>query len=97
MVGEIFTGMKLLEEAFVTCGKGGKWFGGDEVGYVDIVFGSFLAWFRVTEKLSGLNILDGEKFPQLTDWADRFCAEESVKGVMPETDKLQEFAVATRG
>ena len=88
--------MKLLEEAFVTCGKGGKWFGGDEVGYVDIVFGSFLAWFRVTDKMSGRKILDGEKLPQLTDWADRFCAEEAVKGVMPETDKLLEFAAAMR-
>ncbi|CAA7395315.1 unnamed protein product [Spirodela intermedia] len=42
--------------------------------------------------MSGLKILDGDKFPQLAAWADRFCAEEAVKGVMPETDKLAEFA-----
>ncbi|CAA6659034.1 unnamed protein product [Spirodela intermedia] len=88
----IFAGVQLLEEAFQTCGKGGNWFGGDNVGYVDITLGSYLAWIRVTEKMSGLKILDGDKFPQLAAWADRFCAEEAVKGVMPETDKLAEFA-----
>ncbi|CAA7395322.1 unnamed protein product [Spirodela intermedia] len=72
----IFAGVQLLEEAFQTCGKGGNWFGGDNVGY----------------KMSGLKILDGDKFPQLAAWAHRFCAEEAVKGVMPETDKLAEFA-----
>ncbi|CAA7395318.1 unnamed protein product [Spirodela intermedia] len=89
-----FAGVQLLEEAFQTCGKGGNWFGGDALGYLDIALGSYLAWIRVTEKMSGLKILDGDKFPQLTAWADRFCAEEAVKGVMPETDKLLEFAAA---
>ncbi|CAA6659027.1 unnamed protein product [Spirodela intermedia] len=88
---QIFAGAKLLEEAFQTCGKGGKWFGGDAVGYVDIVLGSCLGWIRVTEKMSGLKILDGDKFPQLAAWADRVCAEEAVKSVMPEIDKMLEF------
>ncbi|XP_078433271.1 glutathione S-transferase U17-like [Wolffia australiana] len=89
---KIHVGMKLMEEAFKTCSEGGKWFGGDSLGYLDIALGCFLAWIRVTEEIFGLTILDETKCPQLSAWAVRFCAEEAVKEVMPETDKLAEFA-----
>lgn len=91
---QFIAGMEVMEEAFGTCSNGGKWFGGDALGYLDIALGCFLAWTRVTERLFGLKILDGDKLPRLTTWADRFCAHEAVKGVMPETDKLEEFAKA---
>ncbi|XP_078429876.1 glutathione S-transferase U17-like [Wolffia australiana] len=97
LLGRVFEGVKLLEEALRTCGKGGKWFGGDAVGYVDIILGSFLGWIRVVDKLWGVKVLDGDKFPSLVEWADAFCEEEEVKSVMPETEKLMEFAIARFG
>ena len=57
-----------------------------------MVMGSSLGWIHAIEKIFGIKILDGEKFPLLTDWADRFCNEDAVKEVMPETYKLVEFA-----
>lgn len=81
-----------LEEAFGKCSKGKPFFGGDQIGYVDIALGCFLAWLRVTEKMNGVKLLDQAKTPGLVKWAERFCEDPAVKGVMPETDKLAEFA-----
>ena len=92
VVDEVVEGLVLLEEAFVKCSKGKPFFGGDQIGYLDIAFGCFLAWLRVTEKLNGITLLDEAKTPGLVKWADRFCQHPAVNGVMPETEKLAEFA-----
>lgn len=82
----------LLEDAFVKCSKGQSFFGGHKIGYLDIAFGSFLAWLRVTEKMNHVSLLDETKTPGLSKWADDFCSDAAVKDVMPETDKLADVA-----
>ena len=82
----------LLEEAHAKCSKGKAFFGGDHIGFVDIAFGSVLGWIRVTEKLNEVKLLDEAHTPGLVKWAEKFCADPAVKDVMPETDKLAEFA-----
>ena len=82
----------LLEDAFVKCSKGKPFFGGSQIGFLDIAFGSYLGWLRVTEKMNEVKLLDEVKTPGLFKWAERFCADAAVKDVMPETDKLAEFA-----
>jgi glutathione S-transferase len=84
----------LLEEAFGKCSKGKAFFGGDGIGFLDIAFGCFLGWLRATEKMIGLKLLDEAKTPGLVKWADRFCADGAVKGVMLEPEKLVEFSMA---
>ncbi|XP_059655935.1 glutathione S-transferase U17-like [Cornus florida] len=83
----------LLEDAFVKCSKGKDFFGGDCVGYLDIAFGCFLGWLRVTEKMNQMKLLDESTTPRLVKWADKFCSAAVVKDVMPETDKLVEFKI----
>ncbi len=39
-----------------------------------------------------MKLLDEAKTPGLVKWAERFCADGAVKGVMPETEKLVEFS-----
>ncbi|KAA8529486.1 hypothetical protein F0562_033715 [Nyssa sinensis] len=85
-------GLVLLENAFVKCSKGKNFFSGDQVGYLDITLGCFLGWLRVTEKMNNVKLLDEAKTPGLDKWADRFCSDVAVKDVMPETEKLIEFA-----
>ncbi|KAL9240895.1 hypothetical protein vseg_015064 [Gypsophila vaccaria] len=85
-------GLVLLEEAFVKLSNGKSFFGGDNIGFVDIAFGSYLGWLRVSEKMYNTKFLDESTTPKLVTWADNFCAHEAVQGVMPETDKLAEFA-----
>ncbi|XP_042496733.1 glutathione S-transferase U17-like [Macadamia integrifolia] len=91
-VGQVKDGMVLLEEAFHKCNKGKGFFGGHMIGYLDIAFGCFLGWIKVSEKLNGLKLLDEAKTPGLVGWAERFCLDPAVKEVMPETEKLAEFA-----
>jgi glutathione S-transferase len=92
LVEQVGEGLALLEEAFGKCSKGKAFFGGDGIGFLDIAFGCFLGWLRVTEKMYAVELLDEAKTPGLVKWADRFCADGAVKGVMPETEKLMEFA-----
>lgn len=82
----------VLEEAFKKLSKGKPFFGGDHIGYVDIAFGSFLAWLRVREKFHQVTLLDPAKTPELVKWAQRFSQDPAVIGVLPETEKLLEFA-----
>lgn len=84
--------MALWEDAFAKCGKGKGFFGGDCIGYLDIAFGSFLGWLRVTEEMLEIKLIDEAKTPGLAAWAERFSSHEAVKGVIPETEKLIELA-----
>nr|GMD36493.1 glutathione S-transferase U17-like [Ipomoea batatas] len=88
---KIGQGMALLEEAFLKCSKGGAFFGGDSIGYVDIALGGFLGWIKATEILAGRKILDGEKTAGLVGWSERFLLDKAVKDVIMEPEKLAEI------
>ncbi|KAK8631122.1 hypothetical protein V6N13_079885 [Hibiscus sabdariffa] len=96
-IGQVEEGLVLLEEAFGECSKGRPFFGGDRIGYLDIAFGCFLGWLRVTEKMTGVMLLNETNTPRLLKWAHRFCSDDAVKDVMPETEKLAEFAKMIMG
>ncbi|XAR64965.1 Glutathione transferase [Bertholletia excelsa] len=91
-VERIAEGMALLEDALAKCGKGKPFFGGDNIGYVDIAFGSHLGWLKAAEKLAGVTLFNKAKTPRLVAWADAFSSHEAVKDVIPETEKLVELA-----
>ncbi|KAG6524293.1 hypothetical protein ZIOFF_014199 [Zingiber officinale] len=98
LAGQFRKVLGFLEEPFAECGKGKGFFGGDAVGYLDIALGSWLGWIRALEKDKSIKILDAEELPRLAEWAKRFLAEESVKGLVPEADeylKLYAAAVAS--
>ncbi|KAL2904286.1 Glutathione S-transferase U18 [Bienertia sinuspersici] len=89
---QVREGLSLLEDAFDKCSKGKPFFSGDKVGYLDIAFGSYLGWVRVSEKMNNIELISKEKTPNLHAWAERFCADDAVKNYMPETEKLMGFA-----
>ncbi|XP_057442313.1 glutathione S-transferase U17-like [Lotus japonicus] len=91
-IQEVREGLLLLEDAFQKSSKGNDFFGGDQIGYLDIAFGSFLGWLRVVEVSNRVKLLDQENTPGLVKWAEKFCAHIAVKDIMPETEKLHEFA-----
>jgi len=84
--------MALLEETFQECSKGRGFFGGENIGFIDIGFGSMLGPLTVLEKFTGVKFIHPENTPGLFHWADRFYAHEAVKPVMPDIEKLVQFA-----
>jgi glutathione S-transferase len=80
-------------------GSGGArdaFFGGDTVGLVDVVLGSHLGWLYATEAICGVKVVDATKTPLLVAWADRFCALDAVKGLIPDVERLVEYNKARR-
>lgn len=97
-IKEVGEGLALLEDAFNKSRKGKAFFGGDQIGFLDIALGCFLAMLRVTEDetFTGVKFLDQANTPELAKWADRFCAHGAVKDLMPETGKLLAYAKMRR-
>ncbi|KAF3776738.1 hypothetical protein EJ110_NYTH47523 [Nymphaea thermarum] len=92
LLDQIIAGLEMLEETFEKCSKGGTFFGGARIGFLDIALGNLLDWLRVLESSAQVKLLHPSKTPKLVAWAESFCKDEAVKEVMPETDKLAEFA-----
>lgn len=88
---KILEGVVLLEEAFVTCSQGKGYFGGENIGYIDLVLGSLLGWLRARGETQGITFLDKTKGPELSAWADRFSSHSAVTGVLPTSEKVIEF------
>ncbi|KAK9116935.1 hypothetical protein Sjap_015882 [Stephania japonica] len=86
------TAMELMEKAFKDCSKGKDFFNGNQIGYLDIAFGSNVGWIRTLETMHGFTLINDEKTPGLAGWAERFWAHEAVKDVNPSVEKLIEFS-----
>jgi glutathione S-transferase len=76
--------LKTLETALV----GKKFFGGDAVGYLDIVVGWYAHWHPVVEEVSGASVVTDKELPLLKAWFDRFLAVNVVKAALPDRDRL---------
>lgn len=88
---KIFEALLLLEEALIKCSKGKAFFGGEDVGYIDIALGSHVGWIRVYETMIGTKIFDKSKTPSLVRWAERLYSDSLVKDVMLEPQQLLEL------
>ncbi|KAL8106250.1 hypothetical protein AgCh_029875 [Apium graveolens] len=80
--------MVVLEKAFVKCSAGKAYFGGDDVGYIDIALGSCLEFIKAMEEISGIKLVDEARTPELVRWAERFRLNDAVKDFLPETEMV---------
>ncbi|CAI9087826.1 OLC1v1022002C1 [Oldenlandia corymbosa var. corymbosa] len=85
---KINEGFLLLEEAFVKCSKRKAFFGGDNIGYLDIALGPFWSWLPAVETLTETRLVDDTKTPNLCRWGPRFFSHEAVKDVLLGPDQL---------
>ncbi|XP_062003051.1 probable glutathione S-transferase [Rosa rugosa] len=87
-VEEAHETLKLLENEL----KDKKFFGGEDIGFVDIV-ADFIGgyWLRDIQEIIGLELLTKEKFPKLCEWSDEFVNHAVIKECLPPRDKLIAF------
>ncbi|VFQ95217.1 unnamed protein product [Cuscuta campestris] len=70
-----------------------KFFGGERIGWLDIALGSLVGWFKAVEAACNGGVeLFFEGSPSLSRWSEDFAAEDAVRGVLPPTEELVEFA-----
>ncbi|XP_011087001.1 glutathione S-transferase U17-like [Sesamum indicum] len=91
VVEKISGGLLLLEGAFVDCSKGKAFFGGDNVGYLDIALAGCVGWMRASDILLGAKFLDETKTPHLVGWVGKLYSDSSVKDLMPDPHILIEL------
>ncbi|KAK9129097.1 hypothetical protein Syun_017894 [Stephania yunnanensis] len=76
--------LKALEEEV----KGKKFFGGEEIGLVDLSIGWLVNLGSLFEETADLKMLDENRFPSLVKWIDRFSKAPIIKDEWPPRDKL---------
>jgi glutathione S-transferase len=83
-----------LEGGLRECSKGKPFFGGESAGYVDVILGGLLGWVRAIDAMQGVKTFDPSTTPLLAAWAERFGQLEQVEAVMPDVQRLTEYAYA---
>ncbi|KAL2331163.1 hypothetical protein Fmac_018744 [Flemingia macrophylla] len=87
---EFIEALKLLEDQL-----GDKtYFGGDNLGFVDIALVPYYGWFKAYETFGNLNI--ESECPKFNAWVKRCLQKESVSKSLPNQHKIYEFSVELR-
>ncbi|XP_062104450.1 probable glutathione S-transferase [Humulus lupulus] len=74
-----------------------KFFGGEEIGILDIAFGGMIVeWYDVIEEIVGVKLFEPQQFPHLHQWVKHFKQVPVVKQNLPSHHDLLLFFKAIR-
>jgi glutathione S-transferase len=79
-------------EGVLAGSKEGGFFGGDSVGYVDVLLGGIVPWVHATAAISGDELFDAARTPLLAAWMERFGELDAAKAVFQDVDKVVDYA-----
>ncbi|XP_048319651.2 probable glutathione S-transferase [Ziziphus jujuba] len=71
--------------------KDNKFFGGETIGFVDIVGNIIAYWVPCMLEAAGVELLTEEKYPRLYQWIHEFVNHDVVKETLPPRDELIAF------
>ncbi|KAM7512257.1 hypothetical protein LguiB_011132 [Lonicera macranthoides] len=80
----VMENLKFVDEQL----KGKKYFGGEKIGFLDIVFGWLANMASVVEEVAGVQLIDEENFPLLKAWMELFSDTPVIKESWPDREKL---------
>ncbi|XP_059299799.1 glutathione transferase GST 23-like [Lycium ferocissimum] len=83
-----------VQELFAVIEKqiqGKKFFGGEQIGYLDLVMGWKCHWLSAMEEVGQMKLLDQEKFPSLHQWAKNFKQNPIIHEIMPPQENLVNY------
>ncbi|XP_010907529.1 glutathione transferase GST 23 [Elaeis guineensis] len=96
-VCQVHENLKLIEaELREGAFKGRRFFGGDKIGILDIVFGCGSYWLAVFDEVMEVKLVDPEAFPLFHAWLRDFEEQKEVKEIIPAIDRLLEYARGIR-
>lgn len=72
-------------------GRPRPFFGGDSVGYVDVVLGGAVSYAKGHDALFGSELIDAAKTPLLAAWMERFCELDAAKAVLQDVDRVVQY------
>ncbi|WOH11045.1 hypothetical protein DCAR_0830524 [Daucus carota subsp. sativus] len=91
-IEELTEHLKTLENEL----KGKKFFGGDEIGLVDITADLIALWLGVLLELKGIELLTKEKFPRLCEWIDDYLDHQIIKETLPDRETYRDFLLKAK-
>ncbi|KAI9174744.1 hypothetical protein LWI28_022172 [Acer negundo] len=75
--------------------EGNKYFGGEEIGFLDLALGWIPHWLNVMEQVGDMKLLDADNFPLLHQWAHRFIQLPLIKSCLPPRENLVNYFTAS--
>lgn len=76
--------MEILEREI----SGKKFFGGDKIGYLDLVIGWSAYWLHFLEDVACFKAMDSTKYPCLDLWMKSFLEVPLINNNLPTPDKI---------
>ncbi|XVF06750.1 hypothetical protein REPUB_Repub06bG0077400 [Reevesia pubescens] len=68
--------------------RGKRFFGGEEIGFLDIAAGWMAHWLPVVEEIGGFKVMDSTKFPSINLWIKEFVQVPTIKQNLPSPNDL---------
>ncbi|XP_028805417.1 probable glutathione S-transferase [Neltuma alba] len=71
--------------------EGKKYFGGEEIGYLDIVAGWIPHWLNVVEQVGEMELLTAERFPHLHQWSLNLQQTSPFNDCLPPRNSVVDY------
>ncbi|KAK4280730.1 hypothetical protein QN277_012311 [Acacia crassicarpa] len=86
-IGSALESLALLDKQI----QGKRYFGGEEIGYLDIVAGGIPYWLNVLEQVGDMELLTPQRFPHLHQWSLNLMQTSPVKDCLPPRDSVVNY------